>query len=359
MHKDVVVIKIGTGALIDEKGDVRGSVLDALFDSIQKKVGDELGIIVVTSGAVATGRYMLADSGADRRIAAAVGQPALMDAYTHTAERYKISIAEILLSRPHLVEREHFLKLQQTIGDFFDRKIIPIINENDALVADSEWSFGDNDSLAAALAIAFDAKKLILVTHIDGLYTADPTEDTSATLIKEVKDITLELMRYCSDRVSEVGRGGMMSKLKAARICTNVGIATHIINGTEPDAIAKTLEGVPVGTVCLPVHAREQIKNKERWILAAKISAASIEVDPGAERALKKRKSLLAVGIKKIYGSFSRGESVEIVNMDKEGIAFGISDVDSDTLLETPFGEQHGVQVMHANNILVFGNKKI
>lgn len=354
MENNIIIIKIGTGVIVNGEKMIRIELLEAILKTIQTEMVKGKKIVLVSSGAVFVGRKLLGDVEASRRLAGAVGNPYLMAEYEKIAEKYNLIMAELLLSRPHITERSHFLQLQESIAHFFSNKILPIINENDALVYNTGWSFGDNDTLAAALAISFGASKLLILTHIDGLYTSDPTNNNGAELITRVENINVELMKYCSEGSSETGMGGMVSKLKAARICTNVGIVTQIINGLKPEVLQQALQDKEVGTLCLPRQTKRQIKNKERWILAAKSSAAMIEVDNGAAKALQEGRSLLAVGIKQIYGSFETGESVEIVNEKKEGIAFGLSDHDSQDLLETEFSQQYGRQVMHADNIIFF-----
>ncbi len=349
----IVAVKLGTNTTLDETGEVRAEVLHFLFAAIKEAQANNIGVFLITSGAVALGRSHTKDQELDRNIAGAIGQMNLSAAYYKAASEFEINLGQILLAKPHIQERKHFLRIQEMMQELLDKKIVPIINEDDALVADTDWSFGDNDSLAAATAVSFGSKELIICTHVDGLYTADPTKDSSAKFISEIKDVNRELLKYCDTGVSAGGRGGMISKLKAARTCTNVGVLTRIINGLEKDSFQKAFDQEKIGTVCLP-REEQKISNRERWIIAAKSSAASIEIDDGAARALQSGKSLLAVGIKKIYGNFEAGESVEIVDNNQDGLAFGIADVSSLDLNQKNFKEQKGVQVMHADNIIVF-----
>lgn len=351
----IIVVKIGSNTLLDQKREVRPAVIRTLFLAIEEARERGRQILLVTSGAVALGRRAFANDHAPRALCAAVGQAELLSLYQEIANEHNIRIGQILLSRPHFLERAHFLHLQQQMTQLFESGVVPIINENDALVADTAWSFVDNDSLAAILAVSFLAQELILVTHVDGLFTADPQVDPGAELITEVNDVNQQLLRYCSDNVSSGGRGGMLSKLKAARICTNAGVVARIINGLKPETLREGVcGGEPVGTLCRARARTRSVSNRERWIIAAKSSAASIEVDDGAATALRQGKSLLAVGIKKLYGSFADGESVEVVDKNKEGIAFGIVDLAADQLLARPFAEQRGVQVIHTDNMIVF-----
>ncbi len=352
--EQIIVLKIGTHTLIDEAGNIRPTIISSLFTAAleAKKGGSK--VLLVTSGAVGLGRREFAGSNPARAVAGGVGQAQLIAEYVTMAKEFNITISQILLSRPHFLEREHFLTMQTLIRQMCSAGVIPIINENDALVADTDWSFGDNDSLSATLSVSLGAKELILITHIDGLFTDDPRRDPGAKLITEADDINRELMKYCSDTVSANGRGGMLSKLKAARICTNAGVAVRIVNGLADGALLGAIRGEAVGTFCKPRIRTRSLSNLERWIIVAKSSAATIQVDDGAVAALRQRKSLLAVGIRKLFGSFAAGESVEVVDKNNDGVAFGIVDASAEDLLAQQFCDQHGAQVMHANSIIVF-----
>ena len=351
----LTIIKIGSNVIVDEKGNLRNVLIDQILTEVNKRIYLGEKIVIVTSGAVALGKTFFDKKSVDKRLAAGMGQMRLMSAYYESAMRIGLPVLELLLSRPHLVQRQHFLKLQDTIHSALENKILPIINENDAMVYGSDWAFLDNDTLASSLAVALGADKLLIVSHIDGLYTADPDKDKNAKLVASVADVNSELMKYCSgETLDSVRRGGMVSKLKAARLCSAVGIEMQIVSGLKAGLIAKALEGENVGTTFLSRSLKKTINNRERWILAARTSAASIEVDEGALVALKKGKSLLAVGIKKIYGDFEKGELVEIIDKEKIGMAIGLVDVSSSTLVQANFKLQKGVQVMHADNIMVF-----
>jgi glutamate 5-kinase len=350
-----LIIKIGTQTLIDDTGKIRDELIAGLLVEIKKQLAQGKKILIVSSGAVATGRFIVSNKKLDRNVAASVGQPELFSHFLDSARKLNIKVAEILLSRPHIVRRQQFLHLQEKIQAIFEiGNIVPIVNENDFLVSDTDWSFGDNDSLAATLAIALKADKLIILSHVEGLFTANPDKDEKAKLVSKVEDVNAELMKFCSSDISDAGRGGMISKLKSARLCTAVGIATQIINGQNSEQVGKALRNEESGTVFLPRNTKGGIRERDRWILSAKNSAASIEIDDGAEKALRAGKSLLAVGIKKIYGEFEIGEIVEIVNKKKEGVAFGLVDIGSKILSSRSFGVQKGVQVTHADNIMAF-----
>ncbi len=348
---DITIVKIGSNTVVDKNGKVRPLVISSLLRTIRSNSMQR--ILLVTSGAVKLGRLALKNPDAGTALSASVGQPLLFRHYQEAAEEVNCSVAELLLTRPYLIRRDQFKNLTQTITGLLSHGIIPIINENDAAVAGTDWSFGDNDSLAAALAIALNAKKLVILTHLDGLYDQDPTENPKARLIPEVKDVNAALLKLISRKASAGGRGGMLSKIKAARLCTAIGISVHVISGLKSENLTAVLKNEAVGTTFLPRAVARELKAKERWILAAKNSSGSIEIDEGAAKAIRSGKSLLAVGAKKIYGEFEAGEIIEIVDDKRQGIAFGIVDQTSATISPIIGKTQaRGVQLIHADNLV-------
>jgi len=355
----ITIIKIGSKTLVDQQGKIRDDFIISLLEAVAERIKKGEKILIVSSGAVVSGRAYYGKKDLERTLAAGIGQAHMISHYLEAAKKIGVQILEILISRPHLVNRKQFLLFQEKINKIFAYdNIIPVVNENDFLVTDDEWSFGDNDGLSAALAITLKAKKLIILSHVEGLYSADPERDKNAYFIKVVENVNAELLKYCSKETSEIGRGGMISKLKTARLCSVAGIETQILNGLGKDNLELALRGEKIGTIILPLQRKNDIKNRDRWILSAKTSAGSMEVDAGALEALKHGKSLLAVGVKKIYGSFETGEIVEILNNKKEGIAMGIVGIDSKTLGKKKFSEQKGIQVVHTDNLMVFEKKQ-
>lgn len=355
MENTITVVKVGSNTIVDDQGNIRNEVIHDIIATLGNVISKGGRAILVTSGAVKLGRVSLG-SDVSAAVAASVGQTVLFDAYLREANANNLKLAQFLLTRPYIVTREHFLNLQSTFNALLDKKIIPVVNENDALVAHTDWSFGDNDSLAATLAISFNAQRLIIVSHIEGLFDADPTNDDNAKLIVTVRDVNAELLKYCSPSASSGGRGGMVSKLKAARIATAVGIEVRIISGLKTGNLLQALNNKNVGTLFLPRKSESTISNRDRWLLAAKNSAGSIEIDPGAVQALKNGKSLLAVGVKRVNGQFEKKEIVEIVDSEKQGIAFGIVDYSSKEIAEMlRTSNVRDVRLMHADNMIRIG----
>lgn len=352
MDKKITIVKVGSNTVVDESGKVRTEIISDIIKSLYQVMAKGVRVVLVTSGAVRIGRTVLGKD-AVSTTAASVGQPLLFRYYQEEAEKNNLKVAEFLLTRPYIVTREYFLNLQNTLNSLLDQGILPIVNENDALVAYTEWSFGDNDSLSSALAISIKAEKLIILSHIDGLFDSDPTKNKDAKLISKVSDVNSELLKYCSPDASLGGRGGMLSKLKAARLVTAVGIEAQIISGLRIGNLSKAFNGEPIGTVFMPRKFNATISNRDRWILAAKNSAGSIEIDDGAVEALKKGKSLLAVGVKKIHGEFKKKEIVEIVDSARQGVACGIADYSSlevEEILRT--NNTKDVRLMHTDNMI-------
>ncbi len=358
MENTITVVKVGSNTIVDDQGIIRKEVIHDIITTLGDVISKGGRAILVTSGAVKLGRISLSKDIASQDISAAVaasvGQTILFDAYLREANKSNLVLAQFLLTRPYIVTREHFLNLQSTFNSLLDKKIIPVVNENDALVAHTDWSFGDNDSLAASLAISFNARRLIIVSHIEGLFNADPTTDSNAELISTVRDVNAELLKYCSPGASSGGRGGMLSKLKAARIATAVGIEVRIISGLESGNLSKALDNKDVGTLFLPRNSESTISNRDRWLLVGKNYAGSIEIDPGAVEALKNGKSLLAVGVKRVNGQFEKKEIVEIVDPEKQGIAFGIVDYSSKEVVEMLRTDNvRDIRLMHTDNMII------
>ncbi|MGH7249535.1 MAG: glutamate 5-kinase, partial [Minisyncoccia bacterium] len=322
MKNSITVVKIGSNTIVNDNGTIRLEVIRDVVTSLQETIRSGERVVLVTSGAVRLGRELLGKN-TSTSVAASVGQTRLFDAYYQEAKKINLNLAEFLLTRPYIVTREYFLNLQNTFNALLDQGILPIVNENDALVAHSNWSFGDNDSLAAALAISLKAERLLILSHIEGLFDTNPSKSDQAKLIATVQNVNSEILKHGTAETSDGGRGGMLSKLKAARLVTAVGIETRILNGLIEGNLARALVNEKIGTVFLPRKSNIKISNRDRWLLAAKNSAGSIEVDPGAILALKKGKSLLAVGVKDVNGQFNKKEIVEIVDGEQQGIAFG------------------------------------
>ena len=353
-EKDLYIIKIGTNALISKNGKVSDFILSEIFSAIKKIIKKNGNVIIVTSGAVRMGKISLADSNISKATSAGVGQHLLFNLFEKEAEKNNLKLAKLLLTRAYIVKRDSLPVMQTIFDDLFSHGIIPVVNENDIFSTGTDLTFGDNDSMASVLAVILKAKKLIILSHVDGFFDADPEKNKDAKLIKEIKNVSDEFLKFCAKNVSVGGSGGMLSKLKAVRICSAVGIETHIVNGLVKGNLEKVFEKKSVGTFFHGRNVEGKISNKDRWILAAKSSTGSIQIDDGAVEALKKSKSLLAVGVKKVFGDFSKNEVIEIIDLKRNSIAFGIVDI-SKSDLETIINSKqvHDQRVIHSNNLFM------
>lgn len=322
-----IVIKVGSSLMTDEaNGKVRADWLASMVEDLVRlrKSGKE--IIIVSSGAVALGRKTLGINDKNLRLeekqaAAACGQLAMMRAWREALEKHHISAAQLLLTIDDSENRRRYLNARNTLETLLAHHIVPIINENDT-VATAEIRFGDNDRLAARVAQMASAEILILLSDIDGLYTADPHTNKEAKFIPEVKQITAEIEQMGGDAVSSVGTGGMATKIAAAKIALAAGCHMLVMAGKEPYPITR-LENGERGTWFIadanPMNARKH------WISGAINPSGAVWVDDGAAKALKSGKnSLLPAGVVKVEGGFERGDAVLIKDAQGNKIGKGL-----------------------------------
>lgn len=323
-----VVVKLGSSTLAAVD-------LDVLAAEIARHRAAGLQIALVTSGAVASGLVRLGLPERPHDIArvqaiAAVGQVDLMARYRAAFERLGVVCAQVLITHEALAERRHFLNVRHTLSELFELGVVPIINENDT-VATEELRFGDNDRLAAAIATVLDADLVILLSDIDALYDADPREDPTARPIHEVPQIDDAVRGVAGRAGSDVGTGGMVSKIEAAEIAVEAGIALVIASGDDPGVIGRVLAGERVGTLFRP--NADRLDRRRHWIGFLSRLKGSVRVDAGAVRALKERgSSLLPIGVVGVEGLFVRGDGVTVLGPDGEVVARGLVGYDHDTL---------------------------
>jgi len=324
------IIKIGSHSLTSSQGGLNGVVIDRLAWAIAALREYGVECILVSSGAVAAGMAKLGlkkkpKDIAGKQAAAAVGQGILIEKYAYFFEKYNLTCAQILLSRIDLVESAHYRNAQNTLERLLKYGIVPIVNENDTVVYE-ELCFGDNDKLSALVAGIVDADILIMLTDVDGLFTANPAKNKDARLIPLVEDIN-SVKALAQGVGSEVGTGGMITKLRAAEIATRCGIATFLMNASRLPEITKIAEGkYPLGTLFPP--AEHKLTGKKRWMAFAAISMGTVMIDEGAEKALiQDRKSLLASGVIKVEGDWERKDIIRIINTKGEEIARGVAEL--------------------------------
>src|ERR671915_171432 len=310
-----MVVKVGSSIVADDAGELRAEILDVLCDEVAARhhVGDE--VVVVTSGAIARGIRQMDLSVRPRSMeelqaASAVGQGRLYRAYDELLQARGVQSAQVLLTFFDISARTHYLNARHTLQTLLRWRVVPVINENDTTTTD-EISFGDNDFLAAQVAILIGADRLVLLTDTGGLYTGDPRSDASARLVEEVRDVE-ELERYeIGVSRSPLGSGGMRSKVVAAEMATAAGIPVAIASGVDGGEVERALAGEPAGTRFLPQRGR--VSSFKLWLRYAKPARGRLTIDAGAERALRERgTSLLPVGVVEVEGAFEAGGAAEV-----------------------------------------------
>lgn len=311
-----LVIKVGTSSLTHETGKLNLVQMDRLVREIADLKHQGLQVILVTSGAVGAGMGKLGwkekpKTMPRKQAAAAVGQGILMHMYEKLFAEYGETVAQVLLTKEDVADRQRYLNARNTLTTLINLGVIPIVNENDTVVVD-EIKFGDNDTLGAMVAALVDAELLVLLSDIDGLFTADPRKDPSASIIKIVEEISPEIEALAGTPGSKLGSGGMYTKIKAAKIAINSGIPMVITNSMKKDALRDISRGICPGTLFLPKE--HKFHTRKRWIAFGSHIQGTIIVDEGAEQAIAyKGKSLLPSGITKVSGDFTPGMVVEIV----------------------------------------------
>jgi len=360
-----VIVKVGSALLVDaEKGRLNRAWLESFVADIarMRKRGQE--VILVSSGAIALGRRHLGLNQGKLKLeesqaAAAVGQIRLAHAYKELLEAHEITVAQILLTLGDTEQRRRYLNARGTINTLLSLGAVPVINENDS-VATAEIRYGDNDRLAARVAQMAAADCLVLLSDIDGLYTANPNEDPQAEFLARVLDITPAIEAMAGGVTSTVGTGGMQTKIAAAKIAVGAGCHLCISKGAHQSPLKRIEEGarctwfVPSST---PSAARKQ------WIAGTLRPAGAISVDEGAVRALMQGKSLLPAGVTRAVGRFDRGDTVSIVGPDGAEVARGIcaySDGDTARIIgrksaeiETVLGFRGRDEIVHRDDLVL------
>jgi glutamate 5-kinase len=322
-----LVVKVGSALLVDgASGELRRDWLISLCADVAALKQDGKQVILVSSGAIALGRRALGlKAGALRleesQAAAAAGQVRLAEAYADIFAGENIVAAQILLTLGDTEERRRYLNARATLNTLLELNAVPVINENDT-VATAEIKFGDNDRLGARVASMMGADQLLLLSDVDGLYTADPSRDAAAAHIPEVASITPEIEAMATGSVSGFGRGGMASKLIAARIATGAGCDVIIAKGESLNPLKKIADGARhtiFRASMTPAAARK------RWIAGVLQPQGVLMIDEGAVRALTEGKSLLPAGIRQIDGRFERGDAVLVKDREGREIARGLA----------------------------------
>ncbi|MCX7302816.1 MAG: glutamate 5-kinase [Hyphomicrobiales bacterium] len=320
-----ITVKIGSALLVDRATGLKREWLASLVDDVAALVENGAEVLVVSSGAIALGRTILglgkrALKLEESQAAAAVGQIALAGAWSQELGRKGLKSGQILLTLGDTEERRRYLNARATIGTLLKMKAVPIINENDT-VATSEIRYGDNDRLAARVATMMGGDLLVLLSDIDGLYTAPPAFDPNARFLPVVERITPEIEAMAGAAASELSRGGMRTKLDAGKIATTAGTAMIITSGVRQNPLAAIERGERF-TLFNP--SRTPVSGYKSWIAGQLEPAGMLTVDAGAVRALMSGKSLLPAGVKRVSGRFSRGDTVAVLAPEGHEIARGL-----------------------------------
>ncbi|MCP4427366.1 MAG: glutamate 5-kinase [Chloroflexi bacterium] len=361
-----IVIKLGTSVLTGGERHLNQPHMVELARQCAALYRQGKDILICTSGAIAAGRARLdfpdlPDTIANKQMLAAVGQSRLMLLWERFFEIYGIHVGQILLTRADTESRRRFLNAQDTIQALLARRIIPVINENDA-VATEEIKMGDNDNLSALAAILANADLLLLLTDQPGLFTADPRTDPNAQLIPEVRTIDETLRRLAGGSVSGLGVGGMSTKLHAADVARRAGTDVMIAAGHAPDVILRAVSGEGMGTRFPALET--PLESRKRWIFAGPKPTGRVSVDAGAARALRQNgRSLLPAGITVVNGEFERGDAVSILGPEQTELARGITRYASDDLcriaghrsdeIAERLGYAYGSVAVHRNDMIL------
>jgi glutamate 5-kinase len=364
-----IVIKIGSTLLVDAgSGEIRRPWLHGLADDILRLRGRGQEIILVSSGAVALGRRVLSLARSNRvdeaQAAAAVGQVGLVHAWQEALKPHGVTAAQILLTLDDTERRRRYLNARNTMSTLLSLGVIPVINENDT-VATSELRYGDNDRLAARVASMMSADCLVLLSDIDGLYASDPTTDKDAHFYAEVKEITPEIEAMAGTSRTDMGSGGMATKIAAARIAVDAGCHMVIASGR----LQHPLRAIAEGARCTWFPARATpVAARKRWIAGSLKPQGALIVDAGAASALAGGRSLLPAGIKAIEGEFERGDAVQIKTLEGEEIARGLAAYDSDEArllmghksseIETLLGYRGRDEMIHRDDMVFKADKR-
>jgi len=349
-----IVIKLGTNILRNEDGEIAVSRIYSFIEDISKLIKEGKEVIIVTSGAVGLGKKKLnlgsTDGDGVKQACAAVGQSRLMCYYEAGFATFDIPVAQILLTEDDFSLRYRYLSLRTTLNKLLELNVVPIINQNDTvstielndILSGLQVSFSDNDKLSALVASELDADLLILLSDIDGLYTANPKEDLSAKFIDEVECVTDEILNLGAG-ASDGGRGGMKTKLEAAKLVTRFGGKVLIANGKIPYVINKIFAGEDLGTMFIP--SSENLSGKKRWIGYATNVWGKLVVNEGAKAAIiDKCTSLLPIGIVSVVNEFKQGDVVSICDENGQEFARGMVNYDSE--------ECKKISGAHSNDIL-------
>lgn len=331
---ECVVVKVGTSTITYPNGKMHLKRIDHLVREISDLKNQGYKILLVSSGAIATGMNHIGmskkpDDIPERQALAAIGQGVLLHIYEKFFAEYGQTAAQVLLTRDNYTNHSQYSRSRDALRALLSMDVVPIINENDAVSVD-ELKIGDNDNLSAIVASLVDADVLIILSDIDGVYTDNPQKNSDACLIGEIDEITPEVERLAGGAGSGLGTGGMMTKIQAAKIAMNSGATMVIAPGNRENVISDVLSGENIGTI---FPAREShLRSRKRWLAFGKRIMGDIVVDSGCEQAMRTGSSILPAGVVSVGGVFPKGSTIRVLSEMKQEIARGIVNYDSESL---------------------------
>ena len=344
MGKQRLVIKLGSTIITNQKGNIDEAILQKLAKEVAGLMST-FNVVLVSSGAVASGKAFIRNykgTLTEKKAAAAVGNPLLIQSYHHYFSQYGITIAQALCERHHFSNRSQFLQLKETFLELWANNILPVVNEND-MVSNVELKFSDNDELATLVAIGLDAEILLICTSAGGFL------DAGKKVIPVIDKIDNKIAGFVRHEKSSLGLGGMLSKLTFTRLASSLGIRVIISGLSGGHPLSDALDG---NNGTLFKAQKSDLKARQKWLASGSITLGSICVDEGAEKALSTRKSLLAVGVSKAKGRFLSGEVVQLVNLKDTIIGVAKVRMSAEELME-PVSKKGSVAA-HADNIVLF-----
>lgn len=361
-----IVVKVGTSTLTYPNGKLNFSRIEGLVRELADAVNAGKQILLVSSGAVGAGMDRLGwkekpKTIPEKQAAAAVGQGILMHTYEKLFAEYGQVVAQVLLTREDSVNRRRYANSRNTLLTLLNIGVIPIINENDAVSID-ELKIGDNDTLSANVAAIVDADVLIILSDVEGVYSANPQTDPQALLLPEIPEVTPEVEAMCGGAGTMRGTGGMLTKMAAARMAMNSGIVMVIASGGRDGAVQSILAGKPIGTLFPPRQNRLQFR--KRWLAFGARIKGRLKVDKGCAQALLSNgSSLLAAGVKEVEGNFEQGSTVSILNPEGWEIARGLVNYSTDDVRRIMGAHTHEIakilghkpydEVVHRDNLVL------
>jgi glutamate 5-kinase len=373
-HKRILV-KIGTQLITNKNKNIDESIIETIVDQVSILIKKNIQVLIVTSGAVASGKSILKSQKSDLNISkktltykqtlASLGQAPLINLYSKYFQKHNLIVGQALISRSDLQNRLGYLNIRNTLENLMNQKAIPIINENDVVSVDELQGdvYGDNDRLSAMIANAVDADLLILLGEIEGIFTSDPKFNNNAKLINSIDEINEEIINISGETNDDVGSGGMKSKIEAASLATKSGAKVVIASGKLDNVILKIIEGQNIGTTIN--SSGKKLESKKRWLSTGIYESKGIViVDEGATKAiLEKGASLLPAGILSIEGDFYRGDIISIKSNSGTIFAWGISNYPSNDIklikgkgsknITELINKRYEPEIIHRDNLVI------